>query len=388
MNRRPVYFDYAATSPLHPKVLEKITPYLNEHFGNPSSQHSFGRKVRVAVEESREVIASSINARPGEIYFVSGGTEANNFALKGIAKTTFQETGRDKIISSKVEHHSVLDTLPDLNKLGLNSSLLEVNNYGCVTAETLDNSIAENISVVSVIHVNNETGSVNDLTNLSPVIHKHGSFFHSDAVQSFGKIKIDVQSLGIDALSFSSHKIGGPKGIGALFVRSGTPLEPLIFGGSQERNRRGGTENVPGIIGFSEAVKISLSEINDNYNHVQSINEYFRNGINNIDKNGIEINSPSDGLPNILSISFKCPEYNNDTEAMLMYLDVNGIAVSSGSACTSGAIKPSHVILALGKSPEHARGTIRFSFGRGNTFEEADYALEILHKMSKKFRAG
>jgi len=386
VNKKYVYLDHAATTPLHPRVLEKMLPFLKDNFGNPSSQHSFGRKVRVAIEEARETIADFINAKPGEISFVSGGTEANNFVIRGISKCNLAETGKTSILTTKAEHHCVLDTMEQISKYGLNVNFLPVQNDGTLSTQSLAGNLHQHISMASVIHINNETGSINNIKELCECVHQYGGIFHSDAVQSFGKVHIDVNEIKIDALCFSSHKIGGPKGIGAAYVRSGTPIEPLIFGGSQERNRRGGTENVPGIIGFAEAIRILRSEMMDNQLYIKKLNEYFRKGITEIDAEGIFINSPSDGLPNILSVGLKSSVYNTDPEGMLMYLDVSGIAASSGSACTSGTLKPSHVIMAMGKSKEDAQGTIRFSFGAMNTLEELDYALEILKQLTKKFR--
>ncbi len=386
MTNRNIYFDHAATTPLHPKVLEKMLPFLKEDYGNPSSIHSFGRKARVAIEEAREIVADSINANPSEIYFVSGGTEANNFPLFGIAKTDFNETGRNRIISTKAEHHCVLESIDELSKQGFDKIIVDVNPDSSAKIEEIKSQLNNNISLVSVIHVNNETGTENDIKTISQLTHQNNSYFHSDAVQSFGKIKIDVKELGIDSLSFSSHKINGPKGVGAVYVKSGIPLSPLIFGGSQERNRRGGTENVAAIVGFAEAIKIAKSEMQNNFNYVSKLRNYFVYGIENISSKEIVINSIDNKFPYIFSLTFKGEKYNNDAEAMLMFLDINGIAASNGAACTSGTLKPSHVIMAMGNSKEDANGTIRFSFGVTNTFDEIDYAIIKLEELHKKFR--
>jgi len=386
VTNRNIYFDHAATTPLHPKVLEKMLPFLKEDYGNPSSIHSFGRKARVAIEEAREIVADSINANPSEIYFVSGGTEANNFPLFGIAKTDFNETGRNRIISTKAEHHCVLESIDELSKQGFDKIIVDVNPDSSAKIEEIKSQLNNNISLVSVIHVNNETGTENDIKTISQLTHQNNSYFHSDAVQSFGKIKIDVKELGIDSLSFSSHKINGPKGVGAVYVKSGIPLSPLIFGGSQERNRRGGTENVAAIVGFAEAIKIAKSEMQNNFNYVSKLRNYFVYGIENISSKEIVINSIDNKFPYIFSLTFKGEKYNNDAEAMLMFLDINGIAASNGAACTSGTLKPSHVIMAMGNSKEDANGTIRFSFGVTNTFDEIDYAIIKLEELHKKFR--
>ncbi|MCX7797518.1 MAG: cysteine desulfurase [Melioribacter sp.] len=381
-----VYFDNAATTPLHPKVFEKMKPFLIEHYGNPSSIHSYGRKTRVAIEEARETIAEFINAKPGEIYFTSGGTEANNFVIKGISKTEYYESKRNKIITSKGEHHSVLDTCLELEKEGFNVQIIDIDKTSRIRKDILESQLNDSFSLTSIIHINNETGSINPIKEICLLTKSQNTFFHTDAVQSFGKIPIDVNELMIDALTASSHKINGPKGVGFAYVRSGTPLSPLILGGSQERNRRGGTENVAGIVGFAESVKIAKEEMIKNYEHVKKLRTEFIKGIQSLDKDFIKINGGEDALPYILSITFLSKQYKNDAEAMLMFLDINGIAASNGAACTSGTLKPSHVILNSGYNQEDAAGTIRFSFGSQNTLEEVEYTLEVIKKMINKFK--
>jgi cysteine desulfurase len=381
-----VYFDNAATTQIHPKVLEVMNKYLTEEFGNPSSTHSYGRKTRVAIEESRETVANFIGADPSEIYFTSGGTEANNFALFGIAKTNFAETKREKIIVSKVEHHSIYDSAEQLKSIGFNSEFVEVDKSTKINIEELTNLLDENSSLISIIHVNNETGAINEIPALAGIAKKNGVYIHTDAVQSMAKIPINVKEMNVDSLTASAHKINGPKGIGFAYVKSGTPINPLIYGGSQERNRRGGTENVPAIAGFAQAIKIAELNMNDSYQHIKKIKDVFVKGIKEIDKTGININGGQNAIPYILSITFLSNFYRNDAEAILMYLDINGIAVSNGAACTSGTFKPSHVILASGYSEEDARGTIRFSFSAQNTLSEVSYVLEVLQKLTKKFR--
>lgn len=381
-----VYFDNAATTQIHPKVLEVMNKYLTEEFGNPSSTHSYGRKTRVAIEESRENIANFIGADPSEIYFTSGGTEANNFALFGIAKTNFAEIKRKKIIVSKAEHHSIYDSAEQLKSIGFNSEFVEVDKSTKINIEELTNLLDENSSLISIIHVNNETGAINEIPALAGIAKKNGVYIHTDAVQSMAKIPINVKEMNVDSLTASAHKINGPKGIGFAYVKSGTPINPLIYGGSQERNRRGGTENVPAIAGFAQAIKIAELNMNDSYQHIKKIKDDFVKGIKEIDKTGININGGQNAIPYILSITFLSNFYRNDAEAILMYLDINGIAVSNGAACTSGTFKPSHVILASGYSEEDARGTIRFSFSAQNTISEVSYVLEVLQKLTKKFR--
>lgn len=386
MTKRHVYFDNAATTKPHPEVIKKMLPYLSENFGNPSSIHSFGRKTRVAIEEARETVADFINADASEIYFVSGGTEANNFLLFGLPGVDSVERGRKKLISTKVEHHCVLEPLDELSKRGFEVILLDVNNNGALEGATLDDAVIDACSLLSVIHVNNETGTINDIKKFAELAHKAGAFFHSDTVQGFGKIKIDARFLDVDSLAFSSHKINGPKGIGALYARSGTPLSPLLLGGSQERNRRGGTENPAAIIGFAEAIKIASLDMENNYFVVKNLRDHFISGLLQLDNEGIEVNGGEAILPYILSLTLKQSHYNIDAESLLMYLDINGIAASNGAACSSGTLKPSHVIQNMGRSILEVQGTIRFSFGAGNTIEEVDYVLQVLEKMLKKFR--
>jgi cysteine desulfurase len=381
-----VYFDNAATTPLHPKVFEKMKPFLIDDFGNASSIHSFGRKARVAIEEAREAAANFLNANTSEIYFTSGATESNNFIISGIAHSEFLESNRNHLITSKADHHSVIDTFDGLSNQGFIIEKLNVNSETQVDEVTLIRSIIPSTSLLSLIHINNETGTVNPIEEISGIVKEKNIFFHIDAVQSFGKTPIDVKQLNVDALAASAHKNHGPKGIGLAFVKSGTPMEPLIFGGSQERNRRAGTENVAAIVGFAEAIKIAKEKMIANENHVQTLKDNFINGLSSIDKNGLRINGRENSSPYILNVTLKSEYYKNDSEAILMYLDINGIAASNGAACSSGTLKPSHVILSAGYSAEDANGTIRFSFSRQNTLEEVDYTLEVLEKMSKKFK--
>lgn len=380
------YFDNAATSPLHPKVLEKMMPFYEEHFGNPSSTHSFGRKVRVVIEEAREKIAEFINANPGEIYFTSGGTEANNMAVFGIARTEFEESGKKKIVTSKGEHHSILDSCLELRGDGYEVYLSELNKDTAVNLPDFTNALDKSVSLASVIHINNETGAVSPVSEIIKSAKSNNVLVHIDGVQSFGKIPVDVKKLGMDSFAASAHKINGPKASGFLYAKSGTPLSPVLFGGSQERNRRGGTENVAGIIGLAEAVRIHSSEMEQDYQFVATLKKRMLDGIFNIDKENIRANGGQDSTPYILSVTLDGEFYKNDAEAMLMYLDLGGVAASNGSACTSGTWKPSHVITSAGFSSADAAGTIRLSFGPRNTEAEVDFALDVLSKMSAKFR--
>lgn len=381
-----VYFDNAATTPLHPKVIEKMNSVLSNDFGNPSSIHSYGRKVKVAIEEARETISDFINAKPSEIYFTSGGTESNNFIISGISRAVFEEKSKYEIVSTNVEHHSIIDTIEALKMFGIKNKLVPTNKFTSSEINTIEESISNNTSLVTSIYVNNETGSINPIDKISKLKKENDVLLHSDAVQALGKFKIDVQKLEIDSLTGSAHKINGPKGIGFAYLKSGTPITPLLFGGSQERNRRGGTENVAGILGFAEAIKIKNENLIADFNKASYLKQKFIEGIKSIDSKHININGGSKTSPFILNINLDSEYYNTDAESLIMYLDINGVAVSSGSACTSGTIKASHVLLAAGFKPKDAAGAIRFSFGYQNTIEEVNYALEVLQKLAKKFR--
>jgi len=378
-----VYFDNASTTQIHPKVFEAMLPYLKDNFGNASSIHSYGRKARVAIEDAREIIADFIGAIPSEIYFTSGGTEAINFIINGIAKTNFSETGKNELLTTPIEHKAVLDTHFDLAENGFKPKLIEVNNDGSFNPSSLIENISYDTSLVSIMYTNNELGTINNIHKI-PQYLSDDQYLFCDAVQAFGKIDIDVNKLNVHALSGSAHKIYGPKGIGFAFVKSGTPISPLLFGGSQERNRRGGTENIAAIVGLAEAVNIIEKEMGDNYKKVTALNSYFKESVFQIFGDKIEINGGSNTSPYILSFTFKGEYFKNDGEALLMGLDINGIAASQGSACTSGTIKPSHVILRTGKNIDDANGTLRFSFNPNNINAEIDYVISVLEKIGKQ----
>jgi len=380
-----VYLDNAATTPLDKRVFNKMLPYLRENFGNPSSIHSFGRTTRIAIEDARETIASTINADPGEIYFTSNGTEANNLAILGIAQAEAEDSDRKRILSTAAEHQCILEPLNHLGELGFDFTLLPVEKDSTLSPALLSQSLTPETSLVSVIHFNNETGGKNDIKELARLTKNNNTFFHTDAVQSYGKTPIDVRELKIDSLSVSAHKFFGPKGAGFTFAKSGTPLSPMILGGSQERNRRGGTENPAAIIGMAEAAKLAIEFMDQNLEIVTKLKSRFVECILNSGIKNISLNIGDNYSPYIISLTFDSNYYNNDAEAMLMYLDINGIAASNGAACTSGTLKPSHVILASGKSKNDASGTIRFSLSPLNTIDEIDYTCGILNKMAANF---
>lgn len=381
-----VYFDNAATTPLHPKVQEKIISLLKDDFGNPSSIHSYGRKIRVMIEESREIIADFLNADASEIYFTSGGTESNNFIINGISSVNYRETQRNKIITFATEHHAVLDSIKNLESFGFETKICSVLLDSTFDFNSITNEFDGKVSLISCMMVNNETGAINDIEKITSSFKESDVYIHTDAVQGFGKFKIDVKKFRVDALTISGHKIFAPKGIGAAYIKNGTPMQPMLLGGSQERNRRGGTENIIGIAALAEAVQLADSEMLIFYEKVKSVRDYFISGVKQIAGDTIEINTAANQSPYILSLTFKSEYYNNDSEAMLIYLDLNGIAASGGAACSSGTLKPSHVITAMGKSSTDARGTIRFSFNPNNTIGEVDYTLSVLTNMMKKFR--
>lgn len=405
MDKSHIYFDNAATTRIDDSVLEAMLPWLSEDYGNASSVHYFGRKARVAIEESRETIAAFIGAKPREIFFVSGGTEANNFLLRSIAEVCRNEYGRSAVVSDMTEHASVTETLKELSAYGYSVRLVPPAPSGIITPSAVDSMMSEaeasagttGVSLVSVMHVNNETGAINDIREISQVAHTRGALFHSDAVQSFGKFRIDVNKIGADTLGFSSHKINGPKGIGAVYIKAGTPVKAFVKGGGQERNLRGGTENVAAIVGFGRAVSIAADSLEKNLIHVNAIKQRLAEGIRSIDPEGIRIIS-SDGesagifspsgmySPYILSMTFCSEHYRIDPESLLMQFDLNGIALSNGSACSSGSVHPSHVLTAMGLSRPDVNGTVRISLGKFNSTEESETFLEKLRVISRKFR--
>ncbi len=369
-----VYFDHAATTPVDERVLEAMTPYFTEHYGNANSPHGLGNNAKVAVEEARENIAEMIGAEPAEIIFTSGGTESDNSAIKGVVSAT----GKTEVITSPLEHHAVLHTAEALKRHGAKPVYLEPNSKGIITAEKVENAINENTAMVSLMHVNNEIGSINPLREISKVCKEYNIPFHSDTVQSVGKIPVDVDELGLDFLSISGHKIYGPKGIGVMYMRHATPWVPWMHGGSQERRRRGGTLNVPGIIGLAKAMELATNEMDDHRKHYIKLRKKLINGLDKKFGDRYKINGDTkNGVPHIINISFLDSNGNGiDGEMLILNLDVENICVSNGSACTSGAMEPSHVLSGIGLENEIANSSIRISLGKQNTLEEIDYFLE------------
>ncbi|MGG3999559.1 cysteine desulfurase family protein [Anoxybacillus kestanbolensis] len=374
-----IYLDHAATSPVHPQVVEAMIPYMTTYFGNPSSIHSFGRETRRALDEARETIAKTIGAKANEIIFTSGGTEADNLAIIGVAMAN-RERGRH-IITTSVEHHAVLNTCKYLQKQGFDVTYLPVDGHGVISIEQLKSALRDDTVLVSIMFGNNETGVLQPIHDIGQLLHDHDVYFHTDAVQAYGLVPIDVHELGIDLLSVSGHKINGPKGVGFLYVREGVRLTPHIYGGEQERKRRAGTENVPGIVGLQKAAELAqqmMSEKRALYEQFQRImlTTFEREGIHYA-VNGHETNR----LPHVLNVAF----FGTNVEALLVNLDLAGIAASSGSACTAGSIDPSHVLVAMyGNESERIRSSVRFSFGYGNTLEQVERAAYDIAKIVKR----
>lgn len=371
-----IYLDNAATTPVHPKVAEAMYPYFTEFYGNPSSIHQIGKKAQGAVERARRIIADSLHCEPSEIVFTSGGTESDNLALRGVLNAS----DRTELITSNAEHHAIGHTAQDLRQTGTEVSVLPVTDEGVVDYAQLEKKANENTALISLMHVNNETGSVTDLERVTEIGLKTGALTHSDAVQSYTKFGLDTQKLPIDLLSLASHKINGPKGVGALFVRKGTPVHGVQTGGSQEKKRRGGTLNVPGIVGFGEAVRIAMDEQTERLNHLRSLKEKLSELLDETFGDKLIRNSPDESSPHILNVAFR-EELNIDGQLLLMKLDMEGLCVSSGSACSAGTITPSHVLKSIGRSDHLASSAIRLSLGYQNTEAEIVSAVEILEKV-------
>ncbi len=374
-----VYFDHAATTPVDPRVVETMLPFLKDDYGNAASIHHMGRKSNVHVETWRGKIARTIGAEPAEIIFTSGGTESNNAAIFGVLQS---RTGK-QIVTSRTEHSAVLHPVEQAQKMGYQIIYADIDEHGKVTPEALESVLSENTALVSLMHANNETGTVNPVTDLSAVCSRHGIPFHCDTVQSIGKIPVHVDDLGVDLLSMSAHKFNGPKGVGALYVRSGCDWSPWVHGGSQERGRRGGTLNVPGIVGMGRALELATGDMAGNITHIGKLKTQFKQGLRDAFGDTIRFNGDVDGgMHHILSVTVSDSRGEPlDGEMLLLNLDIEGICCSNGSACTSGTVNPSHVMLALGYNEEMAKSTLRFSIGKSNTTDEVDQAVRSLKEI-------
>lgn len=377
---RPIYMDHNATTPLWEEVLEGMLPYLREHFGNASSLHSFGIRAREAIEEARRKVAQALWCEPQEVVFTGSGTEADNQAIKGVAYANRRRG--DHIITSSIEHHAVLHTCQYLEKQGFRGTYLPVDEYGMVDPDDVRKAITDRTILITIMHANNEVGTIQPIAEIGRIAREREVYFHTDAVQTVGKLPTKVDKLGVDLLSLSAHKLYGPKGVGALYIRRGTRLDPLLHGGHQERGRRASTENVAGIVGLAKAIELRMGEMEEEARRLTALKERLYKGIRErIDH--IRLNGhPAQRLPGTLSICFEYIE----GESIIMGLDLVGVAVSSGSACTSASLEPSHVLLAMGVHPAVAQGSIRFSLGRENTEEQVDYVIEQLPPIVARLR--
>ncbi len=375
-----IYMDNAATTPLKEEVLKEMTPYFSEYYGNPSSVYSLGNKSKVAVENARDTIAKYINAKSREIFFTAGGSESDNWALKGVAYGN--RSKGNHIITSKVEHHGILHTCEYLEKQGFEVTYLDVDQYGMIDLDDLKNAIKDETILISIMFANNEIGTVQPIKEIGEIAKEKNIYFHTDAVQAMGHIEIDVDDLNIDLLSMSAHKFYGPKGIGALYIRTGVKIDSLIQGGAQERRRRAGTENVPGIVGMAKALEIACENMEESNKKLIFLRDKLIKDIQAKIKYTKLNGHPDKRLPGNVNISFRFIE----GESLLLSLDMEGIAGSSGSACTSGSLDPSHVLLSMGLSHEIAHGSLRLSLGDFNTEEEADYVVENLVEIVDRLR--
>lgn len=378
--REYIYMDNAATTPTKKEVLETMIPFFSEKYGNPSSVYSLAQTSKVAVEKAREQVAKSIGAKKEEIFFTAGGSESDNWAIKGIAYKNKKKGNH--IITSKIEHHAVLHVCEYLEKNGFEVTYLDVDEDGIVDLEQLKSSIKDTTILITIMTANNEIGTIEPIEEIGRIAKEHGVIFHTDAVQAIGNIKMDVKEMNIDLLSMSAHKVYGPKGVGALYIRRGVQLDSLITGGGQERNKRAGTENVPGIVGMGKAIELAYENLEEHNNRLIGLRDSLIQKIEaNIDE--IKLNGHrTKRLPGNVNFSFKYIE----GESLLLSLDMVGIAGSSGSACTSGALDPSHVLLGIGLTHEIAHGSLRLSLGDFNTEKELDYVVEELKKIVQRLR--
>lgn len=381
MMSKYIYMDNAATTPIKREVLEAMMPYFTDKYGNPSSIYSIGGQSRNAIERAREKVSKVFNAKPQEIFFTSCGSESDNWAIKGIAYANRKRGNH--IITSKIEHHAVLHTCQYLEKQGFKVTYLDVDEYGFINLDQLKESIRDDTILISIMFANNEIGTIQPIAEIGKIAKEKGIYFHTDAVQAIGNIKIDVNELNIDLLSLSAHKFYGPKGIGALYIRQGVKIDPLISGGAQERNRRAGTENVPYIVGLGKAIELAYKNIDEHNEKLTKLRKRLIKGIfDNIDY--VRLNGDEEKrLPGNANFCFRFIE----GESILLSLDMEGIAGSSGSACTSGSLDPSHVLLAIGLPHEIAHGSLRLTLGDFNTEEDVDYVVEKLTEIVARLRA-
>jgi cysteine desulfurase len=376
------YLDHNATTPLLPGVIDRMTAVLREEFGNPSSVHHFGQQAKAAVDDARSQVADLIGADPSEVLFTSGGTEGDNIAIRGAAEA-LGAAGRKHLVASAIEHEAVLNTLKALARRGWRTTLLPVDQTGIVSPEALREALADDTALVSVMHANNEIGTIQPVLELARLAHERGALFHTDAVQSAGKVPVDVKGLGVDMLALSAHKFYGPKGVGALWIRRGLRVLPLMTGGRQERSRRAGTENVPGIVGMGVAAAIAADKMEHEGRRLAKLRDRLEAGILRAVPGTAVNGSPDYRVPNTTNISFDHVE----AESLLIALDLEGVAVSTGSACSSGTLEPSHVLKAMGFNAHRTQNSIRFSLGAGNTETEIDRVIAVLPRIVEKLRS-
>jgi len=378
MNR--VYFDNNATTPMNPDILKEMLPYFEHKFGNASSVHGFGREAHEAVANAREQVARLVGAEPENIVFTSGGTESDNLAVRGVAQAN-EKKGKH-IITSQIEHHAVLNTCKSLEKQGFEITYLAVDKTGKIDLDQLRDSIRKDTILISVMHGNNEIGTIQDVEAIGKIAVEKGVIFHSDSVQTCGKIPVDVVKSNANLISMSAHKVFGPKGVGALYVKKGTRLAAQQVGGHHEHNLRAGTENVPGIVGMGKAFEIAGERLEEHAGNMTALRDRLQAALSDRIEDTVVNGHPTDRLPNTLNMCFRYVE----GESMIMLLDMQGVAVSSGSACTSGSLDPSHVLLAIGLKHEVAHGSLRFSLGMNNTVEEVDYVADVLPAIVDRLR--
>src|SRR6266571_4233351 len=377
---RHVYLDHNASTPIHPEVVAEMLPYFSEVFGNPSSIHAFGREARDGLDRARERVARFLRVSPQEIVFTSGGTESDNFAVKGLAAAR----GKGHLITSKVEHHAVLRTCQALEAQGFDVAYVGVDEHGMVNPDDVRRAIRPDTIAISIMHANSEVGTIQPIAAIGRIAREHGSPLHVDAVQTLGKVPLDLDAFGVDVLSFSGHKIYGPKGVAALWIRKGTRMVASQHGGEHERRRRAGTENVPGIVGLGKAVEVRARDMMDEAVRVTALRDRLWNHVHRRVPEARLDGHPTERLPGTTNIAFRHVE----SESIVLGLDLKGVACSAGSACTAGHVEPSHVLVALGLPLDWAMGAVRFSLGRSTTADDIDYVVDCLEPLVRKLRVA
>ena len=375
-----VYLDYAATTYVKPEVLEEMLPYFTQKFGNPSSFYSISRENRMAIDKARAQVAKALNCDVNEVYFTGGGSEADNWAIKGIASA--HKNKGNHIITTKIEHHAVLHTCQYLEKHGFEVTYLDVDDKGLVNLEEIKNAITDKTILVSIMFANNEIGTIEPIKQIGEICRERKIFFHTDAVQAVGNVAIDVKDMNIDLLSLAGHKIYGPKGVGVLYIRKGIKIDNLIHGGSQERNRRAGTENIPGVVGLGKAIELATDNLEEHRNKMIALRDRLIEGLLKVPYTRLNGAEGDKRLPGNVNVCFEFVE----GESILLSLDFKGICASSGSACTSGSLDPSHVLLAIGLPHEIAHGSLRLTLGEGSKEEDVDYILEVIPPIIERLR--